>query len=95
MWNDLLRSGSIYFEKEGLGDSQCVAKWEAVFDDGRTAALKVCTSERNAHAWAEAVLYDEGGRRLSQTAAPPDELDGPEWLLYYGDDEYHVQVFGE
>ena len=92
-WNELMEEEDVDFESLGFRPHDNVAKWTAKFDDGHFVDVKVNTGEREMY--AEAVLFDACGSQVAFSHEAEYELDGPEWILYAGEDEYHVQVMGK
>ena len=92
-WNELMEEDDVDFESLGFRPHDNVAKWTAKFDDGHFVDVKVNTGEREMY--AEAVLFDACGSQVAFSHEAEYELDGPEWILYAGEDEYHVQVMGK
>lgn len=92
-WNELMEEDDVNFESLGFRPHDNVAKWTAKFDDGHFVDVKVNTGEREMY--AEAVLSDANGSQVAFSHEAEYELDGPEWILYAGEDEYHVQVIGK
>ena len=94
-WNDLMMSDRVDYDALGFEPSENVARWTAKFPDGRFADIKVNTAEKDAGLYAEAVLFDSDGSQVGWTYDPSYELDGPDWILYAGDNEYHIQVIAK
>ena len=88
-----MEEDDVDFESLGFRPHDNVAKWTAKFDDGHFVDVKVNTGEREMY--AEAVLFDACGSQVAFSHEAEYELDGPEWILYAGEDEYHVQVMGK
>ena len=97
-YEDLIRSkGSEkvkeFIEQEKLSAGQCVASWNAGFDDGRKAEIRVLVDCYQSRLYAVAVVLDRSGDVVAFTDDPGlgYDLDG-RWNLYVGDDDYVIDV---
>lgn len=91
-WNDLLRSpGRLDFKDLGIQPSSDVARWSVKFEDGFSADIRII-SGRVDTLRTRALLFDPEGRRVSCTGADVSvDLDG-EWILWDGNNSYHIHV---
>lgn len=63
-WDHLLDMDKVDYGKEGFGSCQCVLVKTAMFDDGRFADVKVCTSDWNEDVWSEMVVFNQDGGQV-------------------------------
>lgn len=91
-WNDLLWSdGHVDFKDLGIEPRSDVARWSVKFEDGFSADIRII-SGRVDTLRTRALLFDPEGRRVSCTGADVNvDLDG-EWILWDGDNSYHIHV---
>ena len=91
-WNDLLWSdGHVDFKDLGVEPRSDVARWSVKFEDGFSADIRIISGRVNTLR-TRALLFDPEGRRVSCTGAVVAvDLDG-EWILWDGDNSYHVYV---
>lgn len=91
-WNDLLWSdGHVDFKDLGVEPRSDVARWSVKFEDGFSADIRIISGRVNTLR-ARALLFDPEGRRVSCTGADVSvDLDG-EWILWDGDNSYHIHV---
>ena len=94
-WNDLMSADRLDYDALCFKPHENVACWTAKFPDGCFADIKVNTGEKDHGLYCEAVLFDELGSQVAFTHYESYELDGPDWILYAGDNEYHVQVIAK
>lgn len=90
-WNDLMSAERLDYDALGFKPHENVACWTAKFPDGCFADIKVNTGENDHDLYCEAVLFDELGSQVALSYASY-ELDGPDWILWAGGNEYRVHV---
>lgn len=97
-YEDLIRSEDSekvkeFIEQEKLSAGQCVASWNADFDNGYKAEIRVLVDLYCTRLYAVAVVLDGLGDEVGFTDDPGlgYDLDG-RWNLYVGDDEYVIDV---
>jgi hypothetical protein len=91
-WNDRLwSSGHLDFDDLGIVPNVDVARWSVTFEDGFSADIRVKSGKRNT-LHSQGVLFDPEGKRVFCTKSDTiNDLDG-EWILWNGDDSYHIHV---
>lgn len=91
-WNDRLWSpGHLDFDDLGIVPNVDVARWSVTFEDGFSADIRVNSGKLNT-LYAQGVLFDPEGKRVFCTNHDIiNDLDG-EWILWNGDDSYHIHV---
>lgn len=97
-YEDLIRSEDSekvkeFIEQEKLSAGDCVASWNADFDNGYKAEIRVLVDYYCTRLYAVAVVLDGLGDEVGFTDDPGlgYDLDG-RWNLYVGDDEYVIDV---
>lgn len=93
--NDLMWADKIDYDALGLKPSENIATFTARFADGCFADVKVNTGEKDHECYAEAVLFDELGSQIAFTHDVSYQLDGPDWILLAGNNEYRIHVIGK
>lgn len=98
-YEDLIRSEDSekvkeFIEQEKLSAGRCVARWNASFDNGYKAEIRVLVDYYCSRLYAVAVVLDGSGDEVAFTDDPGlgYDLDG-RWNLYVGDDEYVIDVY--
>lgn len=91
-WNDLMSADRLDYDALGFKPHENVASWTAKFPDGCFADIKVNTGEKDHELYCEAVLFDALGSQVAFSHEASYELDGPDWVLWAGDNEYRVHV---
>lgn len=93
--NDLMWADKLDYDALGLKPSENIATFTARFADGCFADVKVNTGEKDHECYAEAVLFDELGSQIAFTHDVSYKLDGPDWILWAGNNEYRIHVIGK
>lgn len=93
--NDLMWADKLDYDDLGLKPHENIATFTARFTDGCFADIKVNTGEKDHECYAEAVLFDELGSQIAFSHDVSYELDGPDWILWAGNNEYRIHVIGK
>lgn len=80
------------YKKHGIEPYSTYRSWTADFGNGYEIDIKVCSSEKNAPLWSEAVLFHNGSE-ISCTE-PCDTLLGT-WTFNHENTEYQIKVTEE
>lgn len=91
-WNELMSMDKLDYDALGFKPHDVVARWIARFPDGRLADVTVDTCEKDRGCYAEATLFDSDGSQVAFTYDPCYELDGKAWIMWAGNNEYHIDV---